>query len=196
MNCRDNSKLTFHTDKRRQEAATGSISGIVDAYLADHRDPARRELRYYARQRTLAQAIEKAALSKLPSGKRHPHQRRIARVTLAKVARLLARENFLSATNFDDLHALVNGTIGPIRGIGPLAVYDIAHRIGAYLDHAPEQIYFHRGALVGARALGLRGNVVQMNDLPKAFRRLTPAEVEDCLCIYKDHLKRLKARHD
>lgn len=191
---RRSSTSTCHAGKRRQGTTARTISAIVDAYIANHREPAGRELQYYVMQRSLTQAIEKAALSRLPSSKRHPHQCRIAGVTLAKAAELLAQTNFSSVSNFNDLHVLVNRAIGPIEGIGPLAVYDIAHRIGAYLGHAPNQVYLHRGTLVGARALGLGGKVVQMNDLPRAFRRLTPAEVEDCLCIYKDDLKRLNAR--
>ena len=162
--------------------------------IVNHRDLARRELQHYERQKSLAKAVEKGALSKLPGGKRHPHQRRVAEATLVEAARRLAQVNFSPVSNFDSLYTLVNHVIGPIKGIGPLAVNDIVHRIGAYLGHAPDQVYLHRGALVGARALGLGGKVVQMHDLPKAFRRLTPAEVEDCLCIYKDDLKRLNAR--
>ena len=171
-----------------------TIRAIVAAYVAEYRDCAAAELRYYARQRNLARTVELAALSKLPSGKRHPHQCRISGIILAKAARLLAQTNFSSVSSFHDLHARVNDAISKIKGIGPLAVYDIAHRIGSHLGHAPDRVYLHRGALVGARALGLGGEAVQISDLPRPFQRLTPAEAEDCLCIYKEELKRLSTR--
>jgi hypothetical protein len=36
-------------------------------------------------------------------------------------------------------------------------VYDIAHRIGAYLRREPEAVYLHAGTREGARALNLGG---------------------------------------
>lgn len=170
------------------------LSEIVDSYIADHRESARREMRFCAQHKRLADAVEKAALCKLPSGKRHRHQRRLSAATLIEAANRLKRTNFSAVTNFDALHKLVCRIIGPITGIGPLTVYDISHRIGAHLGHAPELVYLHSGALIGARSLGLGGTTLNIIDLPKAFQRLTPAEAEDCLCIYKDDLKRLKLR--
>jgi hypothetical protein len=72
-----------------------------------------------------------------------------------------------------------------------LTVYDTAQRIGAYLGIKPDRIYLHAGARAGARALGLRGRAesILRQDLPREFQRLEPYEAEDCLCIYKDHLR-------
>jgi hypothetical protein len=38
-----------------------------------------------------------------------------------------------------------------------------------------------------------KGKSLCMSALPKAFQRLLHKPVEDCLCIYKDDLKALKA---
>ena len=83
--------------------------------------------------------------------------------------------------------------IGGIHGIGELAVYDIACRIGAFLGLSPERVYLHAGTREGARALGLRGASVRKMDLPRAFGRLSPGEIEDCLCIYNADIRRLTA---
>ena len=91
--------------------------------------------------------------------------------------------------NFDALIRLVDEKIGGIAGIGALTVYDIAHRIGAYLRKEPTRVYLHAGTRVGALALGIEDNVFDPKILPKAFSRLSAAEVEDCLCIYKDDLR-------
>jgi hypothetical protein len=53
------------------------FAALVADYVTNHRDRAQRELRYYMIQRSLADAIREAALSRLPSGKHHSHQRRI-----------------------------------------------------------------------------------------------------------------------
>jgi hypothetical protein len=83
----------------------------------------------------------------------------------------------------------VQETILGIDGVGPLAVYDIAHRIGAYFRNAPEHAYLHAGTRVGAWALNMDGDSVDPKILPAPFARLTPAEIEDCLCIYKNELR-------
>lgn len=106
----------------------------------------------------------------------------------------LASVNVLACSSFDELHDLVEGATDDIRMIGPLTVYDVATRIGAYLDQQPKRIYLHAGTRGGARALGLDGNrrTLERSELPREFRRLTPAECEDVLCIYKDHLAATK----
>jgi hypothetical protein len=68
-------------------------------------------------------------------------------------------------------------------------VYDIAHRIGAYLGKPPALVYLHRGTKKGAANLGFRGETLDPAMLPSPFSRLTPSEIEDCLCIYKDELR-------
>jgi hypothetical protein len=123
-------------------------------------------------------------------GKRHAHQRRIPRALLEHVeAKLQAiRRKLSNAADFAALHRLVDEEIGSIKGIGALAVYDIAHRIGAYFEKAPERVYLHAGVRVGARALGIGGDSFDPKILPKPFARLAPSEIEDCLCIYKKEL--------
>jgi hypothetical protein len=91
--------------------------------------------------------------------------------------------------DFAELHGLVEREIGDIPRIGCLAVYDVAHRIGAFLRIAPALVYLHRGTREGARALGFRGKTVHPDELPVEFRTLPAAEIEDCLCIYKRELR-------
>ncbi len=165
---------------------------IANDYIARWRPGARRELRYFKIQRTLGNAIRLAALSRTPSGKRHGHQCRIPqRVLEAAERRLQAASGRLkNAKSFSELHRIVADEIGLIRGIGELAIYDIAHRIGAYLGRDPEVVYLHAGTRVGARALNLTGSMVALDALPPGLRHLSAAEIEDCLCIYKDAFRR------
>jgi hypothetical protein len=146
--------------------------------------------------RSLAGAIRKAALSKLPGdkrlpdGKRHPHQRRIPGHALQHAADVLTA-NLRAAATFHDLHEAVRTTIGHLHHIGELAVYDLTDRIGAYLGLEPDRVYLHAAAREGARALGIRGTAVPKSAFPRAFRQLSPGEIETCICIYKDDLRRL-----
>lgn len=174
---------------------TGTLRGIVDAYIRDKREDAARELRFYAIQRSLADAISVAALCKSPSGKRHSHQCRIPFASLAEARRRLLAADLRGAAIFDELHDLVADTVRGIWMVAELTVYDIAHRIGAHVGLAPERVYLHRGTRDGARALGLgRGRAtLELHELPREFHRLTAAEAEDCLCIYKKEIARLVA---
>lgn len=142
-----------------------------------------------ANQPTLRDAIIKAALSVDDRGKKHPHQFRLKRHDLENFGNLLVQniESIKNATNFDDLIGYVKSR--KVNGIGELAIYDIAVRIGAFLDIWPERIYLHAGAKVGALALNpdIIADVITKNDLPPAFQSedLSCYELEDILCIYK-----------
>ena len=78
-------------------------------------------------------------------------------------------ETIKQASDFSALHQLVETEIKPIVGIGNLAVYDIAHRIGSYFGKPPTLVYLHSGTAVGAAALGLRGKAIGPKSLPPAF---------------------------
>lgn len=167
-----------------------TLDEIVSDYIREYRKRAHTEMRFFEIQPSPSAAIRKAALCQLPSGKRHPHQRRIPGALLEQVeARLqgIARK-LAGAANFDELHRLVKNEIGSIKGIGALTVYDIAHRIGAHFGKEPRLVYLHAGTRVGARVFDIGGDFFDPRILPKAFSRLAPSEIEDCLCIYKDKL--------
>jgi hypothetical protein len=175
------------------------IDEIVTAYVQDCRDAARAEMRFFEIQRSMTGAIHRAALCVLPGGKRHPHQRRLRRVVLSEAERRLQEmaETLGRVADFSGLHRLMQEQIGIIPGMGKLTVYDIAHRIGAFLGKPPTLAYLHAGTAIGARALGFRGETVDPSQLPPAFSRLSAAEIEDCLCIYKAELRgeRTRAGH-
>lgn len=164
---------------------------IVDRYIREYRVIARAEMRSFAKENSLAAAIHRAALCRWPNGQKHEHQYLIPPVVLQQAEKRLqaASKRLARATDFEALHRMVAEEIGGIPGIGELTVYDVAHRVGAYLDVAPALVYLHRGTKEGAVVLGFRGKMLHPNDLPAAFSRLTPAEIEDCLCIYRRELR-------
>ncbi|MBI5773321.1 MAG: hypothetical protein HZA89_06220 [Verrucomicrobia bacterium] len=167
------------------------LDKIVQSYLDNHAANEERYLRFYAIQRTLPDAITKAALAELPNGKRFSHQCWIPLPALTQARDVLLKLNYSKLTTFTDLHELVAQALRPIWGIGPLTIYDTAHRLGAFFKLSPEHVYLHAGVRVGAKALGLEDwkDKLPMNALPAAFQRLRPEQVEDCLCIYKAELQ-------
>jgi hypothetical protein len=146
----------------------------------------------FRRLPSIKEAIRHAALCHLlPTLNRHPHQYRLRQSVLQAAERNLQRASRAIArvSNFEALHSVIDGEIGSMHGVGPLTVYDIAHRIGAFLSKKPKVVYLHRDTRVGARRLGFTADTLAPDLLPSEFARLTPAEIEDCLCIYKDRLR-------
>jgi hypothetical protein len=170
---------------------TSTLEGIVAAYLRDYADGEARYLRFYQIQKSLPDAITKAALAELPNGGRFSHQWRIPGDVLAKARDALLKLDYTSVHTFRELYERVASALRPIRGIGLLTIYDTAHRLGAYLKLSPDEVYLHAGVRKGAKALGLGDwkAKLPMSVFPPAFQRLRPEQVEDCLCIYKSQLQ-------
>ena len=169
------------------------IVAAVSHYQRCYQQRALEEITVFRRQRTLKKAVAAAALAVRPDGKRYDHQRRIPLCALIECRDRLFRalKKLARVRNFEDLHVLVNSLIRPIRGIGELTVYDTALRIGAQLKLEPRHIYLHSGTRMGARRLGLdtTSGRLSVDQVPGPMRRLKPREIEDVLCIYKDHFR-------
>lgn len=141
--------------------------------------------------RTLPDAIRIACRSITKTGKKHDHQRRIRPSALGALEATLRADEaeIAAAPDFDVLHSLVRCHCGRIWGLGPLVAYDVAQRIGeGFLGIAPDYIYLHAGTAKGARVFGVTGRRARIEDFPKPFSRLSPAQAEDFLCVYKDAL--------
>jgi hypothetical protein len=175
-----------------RSASLRAIDDAVDEYIRCHRPRAERELRHFQILRSDEEAVARAALAQLPSGNRHPHQRRIPRTALEQSRAVLVENlpRLRAASTFAELYDRVNTLIRPIPKIGELAVYDTSLRIGARIGLAPETDYDHAGTRDGARALGFATDrhTIEMSELPAAVQRLTAREAEDLLCIYKASL--------
>lgn len=184
-------KLNPCQPAKSDDRATPTLEGIVAAYLRDNADGEARYLRFYQIQKTLPDAITKAALAELPNGGRFSHQWRIPGPVLAQARDALLKLDYSTVRTFAELYEKVAVTLRPIRGIGLLTIYDTAHRLGAYLKLTPEQVYLHAGVRTGAKALGLGDwrAKLPMSVFPPAIQRLRPEQVEDCLCIYKSQLQ-------
>jgi hypothetical protein len=186
--------------KAEDDRQLGSYDEVVADYLARYAANAKYEMHWFGERQPLADAIIHACESRIESGRdgrliRHPHQCFIPASALLEAAvRLSERKGEIAAIrDFRRLHDLVEVTIGPIAGIGELTIYDVAHRIGAHTGAALTEVYVHRGARKGARALGFHGRkTIAMYELPGALQRLTAAQAEDALCIYHNDLARLR----
>jgi hypothetical protein len=97
-----------------------------------------------------------------------------------------------SAETFEELHDRLASL--RFKRVGPLMIYDTAFRMGAKLGLEPRLVYLHRGTRDGAVLLGFskKRRTLEPNELPPAFRALRPYEIEDCLCIFKRDIARMR----
>ena len=176
----------------------GSLEEIVSDYIEKCRIGAQQELLLFTNLETLETAVEFAGLARCPGGGKFHHQFRIPPRTLEKSKSMLAQliSKIRNCLNFEELFNLMKEKIKDIPGIGELTIYDTALRIGANLGIEPKLVYLHRGTKVGAKALGkvweinIRGrNSLNRSELPGAFSKLSPREIEDCLCVYKKDIE-------
>ena len=172
------------------DTAPSGLAAIVRSYRIRCEARAQAELQTFTDEPTLFSAVQRASLAQDLKGKRYHHQRRLSPSTLQVVLATLRHAPLAACRSFHELHELVRREIGPLHGVGRLMIYDTALRIGAKLGLEPDRVYLHAGTRQGARNLGLdwRARFIEVNDLPAELRALPPQQVEDILCIYKDHL--------
>lgn len=142
-------------------------------------------------RRNLEDAIYCAACSINHLGRKNDHQRRLKNCDLEKFAiNIINRKKELDEIqSFSKLLDFIQSC--RVKGIGELACYDTAYRIGARLNIFPDKIYLHAGTKKGAEKLlkrKLKGKFIEREMLPAELQTetLSNAELEDILCIYKD----------
>jgi hypothetical protein len=169
-----------------------TLRSLVQDYISRFRVLARAELAFYAQQPTLRTTVELAALCIDPAGLRSAHQRRRSRGTLIAGRNVLtgALHGLRQCRSFQELHETIDRLVSQVPGLGELYSYDITLQIGAKLGLKPDEVYLHCGTRTGARNLGLphRRNTIDLGRLRPELSGLTPYEIEDFLCIYKDYL--------
>lgn len=178
----------------RKSGPLKTYAEIVEHYIANKR-PTVNANRLIFKKRTLKEAINYAALAKLPNGTRHPHQYRLKQNVLDQSEQRLQKlaKRLQVCETFSELHEVIDQEIGEIHGMGVLTVYDTANSIGAHLGLEPKDIYLHAGTKKGAKILGLgKGQTASRDDLPEEFQKLKPQEIEDCLCSYAKDLANIK----
>jgi len=168
------------------------LKEIIKEYNKNHRKYLDALLEYYKNLSSLKEAIICAGDAKDHTGKRHPHQRRLKKNTLKNFKKKLIKkkDKIQNVKTFDELFKIVEEC--KVKGIGDLTIYDTALRIGAKLGLTPEVIYLHAGTKEGAKKLlnkkRFTSKFICKESLPTPFldKDLTPAHLEDILCIYKD----------
>jgi predicted lipase len=148
-------------------------------------------VQYVLKQKEIDDVIKKAVLSRDKYGNKHSHQWRIYNYVYDKfIQNLLNVEDEIDKVkDFDELYDIIDSN--KPSGVGELFCYDTALRIGQRLDRLPEKIYIHAGTRVGLERFlkrKIHEKTIEKQMLPEPFRscELTPGQLEDFFCIYKD----------
>jgi hypothetical protein len=173
----------WHDFKRRREDPSSPICRFRDNIPDDCAD-----------QKVGQVALQIAVRSIRPNGKMHNHQSKVSPALPALETKLLeSYEVLIKCETFAQLYFAIE--LRSPRGIGPMTVYDVSVRFGAWLGLKPESIWIHAGTQAGLKALGIdtRGYEwsIPMEILPRILRRKDPDEVEDFLCTYRIAFERL-----
>ncbi|MMZ55266.1 hypothetical protein D1872_171120 [compost metagenome] len=160
-------------------------------------------LQFYV-NKNLDEVLEGASYALTPTEngkapKKHPHQWRLSKETLDNVKEKLSQNNIKTKLEelrskrekdgFEKVYQLIRDTIYPIKGVGPLMVYDTALRIGAGLNLYPQNyLYVQQGAQEGLK------NLLNINSKKIAISLISPSPVSklsayhlgNFLCIYRD----------
>ena len=170
-----------------------NLEEIVNDYLNKFADSLDRELHFFESQPSLTETISRAAMAETSLGKQSGHQPayRFSTKELSEAKRCLLEkeEQICTCKTFDELHMLVNKTIGCVYKNAVLYVYDTAWRIGAKLKLEPGVVYLHAGTRKGAEALGLnvkKRNTLELHELSVLLQQLRPIHIENLFCLYKD----------
>ena len=170
------------------------LAKLVAHFQQQRKQTERDDVDCYRKKSSLAQAITSAARAERNDGQRHSHQWRLGDDVITKSERALqaAKASLATCKDFDALHKTVKDALALIPGAGVLFIYDTAFRLGIFLNIHPDKVYLHRGTREGAANLGLPSEkpYLEMSELLPELRIMTPADVEDFLCIYKDSFKR------
>jgi hypothetical protein len=118
----------------RMRTFVSNYSGMIAAALQESQISIKRFLRFITRS-SLKDSAKQARKKTPPSV---AHQARSLCVKLRRDCRKLATKSVL-CVSFDELIGVIDQKLGCGHGLGDLAKYDIAHRIGAHLGLLSEQ---------------------------------------------------------
>lgn len=189
-NCRSKKSIS-NCYSNKNHGKNNTLPILVTEYLTEYEDCYKNEDKWWGDKNiTWSEAIERAWRSLGKNGKMYGHQYRVGKQLLGEGLKICLSRNKQS-DSFNDFHAIyswIKSITEPTDGLGLVTTYDVARRLGAWLGMQPKMVYLHGGAAKGAKKLGIRGEIISLNDFPQEIQKLGATHAENFLCIYKDFL--------
>lgn len=176
------------------------LSAVVEDFQWRYVDRKKTDqvIAYCAEAAYFPDAVQRAVESRDAAGKHHNHQSKVdikarrlfgRRIIARKLAVMRIVKSGKGFDRFDALHDLLD-EIKP-HGIGPVTVYDVAVRVGAFLGVEPTSVYMHAGVRQGYDALFGKGAARGIARIPSALFppplcSMRADDVEDILCTYRE----------
>jgi len=175
---------------KKQHLEKGSLQFLVHDYLHKWGNSYHLEDQWWGdKELTWEAAITRAWKSRLKNGVMHGHQRRVAKKLSQGLEIALADSlNPKDFKDFESLYDWVKSVVDRVKGLGLTTAYDVARRLGAWLELEPSLVYLHAGTAIGARKFGIDGEVAALSAFPNEIQVLGATHLENFLCIYKDKL--------
>jgi hypothetical protein len=183
-------KLIASCNSKKNDSNNSTLADMVDEYLEEYGNSYDWEDQWWGdKNLTWSEAIERAWRSLMENGKMHGHQRRVAH-KLKEGLEVSLSDNIQpdDFNNFESIYSWVKSVTDRVKGLGVTTAYDVARRLGAWLNMQPKIVYLHAGAAEGAKKLGIEGETVSLNDYPIEIQKLGATHAENFLCIYKKYL--------
>ncbi len=173
---------------------TNNLDFLVSKYINLYGDSYEQEDAWWGHKKsTWGEAIERAWISRLQNRKMHGHQRRVAKYLPDGLNIALAdRKHKEEFNDFQDLYIWIKSITDSVKGLGTTTTYDVARRLGVWLEIKPVLVYLHAGAADGARKFNIKGDFIPLSKFPKEIQSLGDnhgtTHVENFLCIYKNNI--------
>lgn len=192
QNCRSKKPISnfSNCNSKKVDTRNSTLATMVAKYLKEYKNCYQKEDKWWADNTiTWQEAIERAWRSLDKDGKVYCHQCLVAKRLSKGLEKFLSKNKQPDSFNdFHDVYSCIQSITESTYGLGATTAYDVARRLGAWLDMQPTMVYLHAGAAEGARKLGIKGKTAPLDDFPEEIQSLGATHAENFLCIYKDFL--------
>ena len=192
--CKKAASSRHQCNSKPPSSGKKTLSELVGEYLQDWGDCYQNEAKWWGDKETLdwKSAQKRVWESRWADGKMHVHQRRVGSEKLKEGLRIALIDNIQSDRfeTFEQLYGWVESVAHQVDGLGELVTYDVALRLGMWLNLEPAVVYLHGGTREGAKKFNVdvKEKTATLSTFPPEIQNLGATHAENFLCIYKEHL--------